>query len=106
MGVQANRSRFRTTYGLNYVNPYYTEDGVSRGFSLFFSETDFDEINVATYSTNRYGGSMIFGYPINETQSHPNTPVLGWDNAYDIINQCKIPIFLLGGVNKDSLDRH
>jgi len=69
VGIQANRSRFRTTYGLNYVNPYYTEDGVSRGFSLFFSETDFDEINIASYSTNRYGGSVIFGYPINETQS-------------------------------------
>ncbi|MDG2035101.1 MAG: outer membrane protein assembly factor BamA [Pseudomonadales bacterium] len=69
VGIQANRSRFRTTYGLNYINPYYTEDGVSRGFNLFFSETNFDEINVASYSTNRYGGSVIFGYPINETQS-------------------------------------
>ena len=68
-GIQANRSRFRTTYSLSYVNPYYTEDGVSRGFSVFFSETDFDEINVASYSTNRYGGSVIFGYPINETQA-------------------------------------
>ncbi len=68
-GVQANRSRFRTSYSLSYVNPYYTEDGVSRGFSLFLSETDFDEINVASYSTNRYGGSVIFGYPINETQA-------------------------------------
>ena len=69
VGIQANRSRFRTTYGVNYVNPYYTEDGVSRGFSLFFSETNFDEINIASYSTNRLGGSVIFGYPINETQS-------------------------------------
>lgn len=68
-GVQANRSRFRTSYSLSYVNPYYTEDGVSRGFSVFLSETDFDEINVASYSTNRYGGSVIFGYPINETQA-------------------------------------
>ena len=69
VGIQANRSRFRTTYGLNYINPYYTEDGVSRGFNVFFSETNFDEINVASYSTNRFGGSVIFGYPINETQS-------------------------------------
>lgn len=68
-GIQANRSRFRTSYSLSYVNPYYTEDGVSRGFSVFLSETDFDEINVASYSTNRYGGSVIFGYPINETQA-------------------------------------
>ncbi len=69
IGVQANRSRFRTSYAFNYINPYYTVDGVSRGFSLFFSETDFDEINIASFSTNRYGGSVIFGYPISETQS-------------------------------------
>jgi len=43
--------------------------------------------------------------PINETLSHPNTEVLGWDNASDIINQCKTPIFLLGGMNKKLMDR-
>ncbi|MEE3240899.1 MAG: outer membrane protein assembly factor BamA [Pseudomonadota bacterium] len=69
VGIQANRSRFRTTYGFNYMNPYYTEDGVSRGFSVFFSETNFEEINVSRYSTNRVGGTVSFGYPINETQS-------------------------------------
>ena len=36
VGIQANRSRFRTTYSFNYTNPYYTEDGVSRGLSVFF----------------------------------------------------------------------
>ncbi len=69
VGVQANRSRFRTSYGLNYVNPYYTEEGVSRGFNLFFRETNFAEINIASFSTNSYGGSVIFGYPLNETQA-------------------------------------
>jgi len=43
--------------------------------------------------------------PVNETLSHPNTEVLGWDNASDIINQCKTPIFLLGGMNKDLMDK-
>ncbi|ANQ67092.1 hypothetical protein GS41_07715 [Candidatus Pseudothioglobus singularis] len=43
--------------------------------------------------------------PINETLSHPNTGVLGWENASDIINQCKTPIFLLGGMNKKLMDR-
>ncbi len=69
VGIQANRSRFRTSYSLNYVNPYYTPDGVSRGFSLFYRETDFDEINVSSFSTNSWGGSVIFGYPLSETQS-------------------------------------
>jgi len=69
VSVQANRSRYRTQYGLSYVNPYYTADGVSRGFSLFFRETDFDEVNVSSFSTNSLGGSVIFGYPLSETQS-------------------------------------
>jgi 8-oxo-dGTP diphosphatase len=43
--------------------------------------------------------------PINETLSHPNTQSLGWNNASKIINQCKTPIFLLGGMNKDLMDR-
>lgn len=69
VGVQANRSRFRTNYSISYVNPYYTADGVSRGFTLFARETDFDEINVTSFSTNSWGGSVIFGYPLSETQS-------------------------------------
>lgn len=68
VSVQANRSRFRTNYGITYVNPYYTPDGVSRGFSVFYRETDFDEINVSSFSTNSFGGSVIFGYPLSETQ--------------------------------------
>ncbi len=67
--VQANRSRFRTNYALSYVNPYYTADGVSRGFSIFARETDYDEINISSFSTNSLGGSVIFGYPLSETQS-------------------------------------
>ena len=43
--------------------------------------------------------------PINETLSHPNTQSLGWNNASKIINQCKTPIFLLGGMNEDLMDR-
>jgi outer membrane protein insertion porin family len=69
VSLQTNRSEYRTQYGFSYVNPYYTADGVSRGFSLFFRETDFDEVNISSYSTNSYGGSVIFGYPLSETQS-------------------------------------
>lgn len=69
ISIQANRSRFRTSYGFSYINPYYTEDGVSRGFNIFARETDFDEVNISSYSTNTYGGSVIYGYPLSETQS-------------------------------------
>jgi len=69
VNVQANRSSYRTSYSLSYVNPYYTPEGVSRGFTVFARETDFDAINVTSFSTNSWGGSVIFGYPLSETQS-------------------------------------
>jgi outer membrane protein insertion porin family len=68
VGVGINSSRFQDSANFSYVNPYYTDDGVSRGFSIFARQTDYDEANVASYSTNVYGANMNFGYPIAETQ--------------------------------------
>ncbi len=68
VGISANSSRFQDFYNFSYTNPYYTEDGVSRGFNVFYRATDLDEINIARYSTNTYGGAVNFGYPIRETE--------------------------------------
>ena len=43
--------------------------------------------------------------PINETPSHPNTKILGWSKASEIIVQSKIPIYLLGGLDKNSINQ-
>jgi len=40
---------------------------VSRGFNIFFRSTDLAEVNVASYTTDSYGGAINFGYPIKET---------------------------------------
>ncbi|MDJ0879471.1 MAG: outer membrane protein assembly factor BamA, partial [Halieaceae bacterium] len=68
VGISANSSRFQDFYNFSYTNPYFTEDGVSRGFNVFYRATDLDEINVARYQTDSYGGSINFGYPIRETE--------------------------------------
>lgn len=68
VGVGVSNSKYQTNYNLNYVNPYYTEDGVSRGFSVFFRKTDLDEVNISRFSTDTWGGTMSFGYPISETE--------------------------------------
>ena len=41
--------------------------------------------------------------PINKTLSHPDTKTLGWTRASEIISQSRLPIYLLGGMNNDSL---
>ncbi|MQX54161.1 outer membrane protein assembly factor BamA [Alcanivorax sediminis] len=61
-----SRSDVRDSYSFSHYNPYYTLDGVSRGFSLFFSEIDYDQTSVASYAADRLGGSVTFGYPISE----------------------------------------
>jgi outer membrane protein insertion porin family len=68
VGIGLNSSRYQDFYNFSYTDPYYTEDGVSRGFNIYYRSTDLDEVNVASYTTNTIGGSLNFGYPIRETE--------------------------------------
>lgn len=67
VGINVNTSQFQDLYNFSYTNPYFTEDGVSRGFNVFFRSTDLAEVNVASYTTDTLGGAINFGYPIKET---------------------------------------
>lgn len=64
-----NNSDVNTVYSFAYTNPYYTLDGVSRGFSLFSRTTDAGNANIANYTTDVLGGSVNYGIPINEFDS-------------------------------------
>ncbi len=66
VGVSVNRSDFQEALNLSFFDPYYTVDGVSRGYNIFFRKSDFDERNIASFSTDVYGASVNFGYPISE----------------------------------------
>jgi len=68
VGIGVNSSRFQDQVNLSYTNPYFTEDGVSRGFNVFYRSTDLNEVNVASFTTNTLGAGLNFGYPIKETE--------------------------------------
>lgn len=68
VGISLNSSRYQDLYNFSYTNPYFTEDGVSRGFNVYYRSTDLSEVNVASYTTDTLGGALNFGYPIKETQ--------------------------------------
>lgn len=61
-----SRSEVTDSYNFSYMNPYYTLDGVSRGFSLYYTATDFSKTTITSYGANRLGGSVNYGYPISE----------------------------------------
>lgn len=60
------RTRLRNSYRFEFLDPYYTIDGVSRGFNLYFSETDFSEIDLSRYRVDAKGANVSYGYPISE----------------------------------------
>lgn len=63
-----NNSSANTLYQLAYTNPYYTIDGISRGFNLKFRETDFEELDTADYATDTVLAGVNFGVPISEEE--------------------------------------
>jgi len=66
INVGINRSDFQEALNVSFFDPYYTVDGVSRGYSFFYRKSDYDEFNVASFSTDSYGANISFGYPISE----------------------------------------
>ncbi len=62
-GINTNDSVKSANF--SYLNPYYTVDGVSRGFSVFARKTDFDEDDRSDYVLDATGASVTFGYPIS-----------------------------------------
>jgi outer membrane protein insertion porin family len=66
VSVSFSNSQVNRIYAFSYDNPYYTIDGVSRGFGAYYRQTDAAEANVADYLTDSYGTDVNFGIPINE----------------------------------------
>lgn len=66
VGFGVNKNAYQSSINFNYMDPYFTEDGVSRGFSVFYQETDYEKFNVAASKTDRYGATVSFGYPLSE----------------------------------------
>ena len=66
INIGVNRSDFQTSLSLSFFDPYFTVDGVSRGYSISYRKSDFEDFNVASFSTDSIGANVSFGYPISE----------------------------------------
>ena len=53
-------------WSLNFMDPYWTDDGVSRGFGIFYRDYDTKDLGTGDYKTNNYGLSVDFGFPLDE----------------------------------------
>ncbi|MFM9834692.1 MAG: outer membrane protein assembly factor BamA [Methylophilaceae bacterium] len=66
VSAQINTGRVNTTYSLSYTDPYFTPDGISRGFDLYRRDVNTGSLDIGTYSSSSYGAGVRFGLPLNE----------------------------------------
>lgn len=66
LSANVNSGSVNQVYSLSYLDPYYTVDGVSRGFDLYKRRTDASSLAVGPYVTDSLGGGVKFGYPVSE----------------------------------------
>ncbi len=61
-----NNSQVNTIYSFSYNDPYFTIDGLSQGFQLYYKTMDAAEANLSRYVTDSFGAKLNYGLPINE----------------------------------------
>ena len=68
VSVGINDSTWRKSYYFDYGDPYYSIDGVSRGYNFSYNESDYGQYNIASYTSDAYGGGIQFGLPISDIE--------------------------------------
>jgi outer membrane protein insertion porin family len=66
LSLEVNSGSVNKLYSLSYMDPYYTIDGVSRGFDIYRRDIDASSLAVSAYVTRALGGGVKFGYPVSE----------------------------------------
>ncbi len=69
LSLSLQTGRINRVLALSYTNPYWTDDGVSRGFDLYSRRFNPSVLRAASYVTNTDGAGVRFGVPISELDS-------------------------------------
>lgn len=69
LSTQLNTGKINQVYSVSYTNPYFTDDGVSRGFDIYQRNTDSRSTVVSQYASHTLGGGVRFGVPIGEDET-------------------------------------
>jgi outer membrane protein insertion porin family len=69
LSLTVNSGDVNTVYALSFTQPFWTVDGVSRGFDLYKRDIDSTSLDVGSFKTSTLGGNVRFGVPVTEIDS-------------------------------------
>ena len=66
VAFRINTSKVNTVYDFSYSDPYYTIDGVSRGFGFSYISTDAEEADISDFDSDQFSLRANYGIPLTE----------------------------------------
>ena len=69
VSITANTSVAYKNINLTYMNPYYTNSGISRGFNIYDSSFNAAAAYTAAYSESTVGAGVFYGIPIGQNRT-------------------------------------
>ncbi|MEM7054224.1 MAG: outer membrane protein assembly factor BamA, partial [Pseudomonadota bacterium] len=66
VGFGVSRSDIQRSVNISYNNPFWTDDGISRGFFINYSEFDQTNANLSEFSTSQGAAGVNFGFPLSD----------------------------------------
>ncbi|PKL97875.1 MAG: outer membrane protein assembly factor BamA, partial [Gammaproteobacteria bacterium HGW-Gammaproteobacteria-7] len=69
VSATVQRNSFSNRLDFGFIDPYFTDDGISVGYNFFFREFQAVDANLARFTSDTFGASATFGVPLSETDS-------------------------------------
>jgi outer membrane protein insertion porin family len=69
VSVEAERNSYLKRYAFSFLNPYFTDEGISLGYNFSYSNFDNSNFNTASFSTTNASAQVVLGLPITETDT-------------------------------------
>jgi len=69
VAVEVDNNSFSRRFSFSWADPYYTEDGVSQSWSVFYRESEGLNRFSSGFNLNVIGGNLTYGIPLSEYTS-------------------------------------
>ena len=69
ISAEVQRNAYLQRYSFSFLNPYFTDEGMSLGYNVWWREFDNSDFNTAQYSTTSAAGQAVLGIPLTENDS-------------------------------------
>lgn len=66
IGVDVNTSKYNRTIAFSHIDPYVTDDGISRSLEVFYRTSRPPLVNTGEYKIVTAGGSIMHGVPFTD----------------------------------------